>query len=145
VVETKDWRLTVASVPHVQPYLVCYGYRLDTAEGSFVYSGDAGPSTAMEKLAAGADVLVHMCQHITGTEPSEAYAKGCMGHMELARLGAKTGVRTLVMSHMLLQLDVPGVRERLIAEMKGVYPGNLIWGEDLMEIPLKDPTPAKMD
>jgi ribonuclease BN (tRNA processing enzyme) len=145
VVERKDWTLTVASVPHVQPYLVCYGFRLDTPEGSFVYSGDSGPSTAMEKLAAGADVLVHMCQHITGTEPSEAYAKGCMGHLELARLGAKSGVRTLVMSHMLLQLDVPGVRERLIAEMKAIYDGNLIWGEDLMEIPIGDPAPARMD
>ncbi|MGH6620347.1 MAG: MBL fold metallo-hydrolase, partial [Alphaproteobacteria bacterium] len=145
VVEENGWTLTVASVPHVQPYLVCYGYRLDTAAGSFVYSGDSGPSKAMEKLAAGADVLVHMCQHITGTEPSEAYAKGCMGHMELARLGAKTGVRNLVMSHMLLQLDVPGVRESLIAEMKSVYKGNLIWGEDLMEVPVAAPVPAQMD
>jgi ribonuclease BN (tRNA processing enzyme) len=99
----------------------------------------------MEKLADGADVLVHMCQHITGTEPSAEYAKGCMGHLELARLGAKTGVRNLVMSHMLLQLDVPGVRERLIAEMKAIYDGNLIWGEDLMEVPIGNPAPAKMD
>jgi len=42
-------------------------------------------------------------------------------------------------------MDVPGIRERLISEMKEVYKGNLIWGEDLMEIPLADPTPAKMD
>lgn len=144
-VEENGWKLSVASVPHVQPYLVCYGFRLDTAEGSFVYSGDCGPCTAMEKLSDGADVLVHMCQYITGTEPSEEYTKGCMGHLELAQLGAKSGVRNLVMSHMLLQLDVPGVKERLISEMKSIYDGNLIWGEDLMEVPLKDPTPAKMD
>ncbi len=144
-VEENGWKLTVASVPHVQPYLVCYGFRLDTPEGSFVYSGDCGPCTAMEKLATGADVLVHMCQYITGTEPSEAYTKGCMGHRELAELGAKTGVRTLVMSHMLLQMDVPGVKEKLIAEMQEIYKGNLFWGEDLMQVPLGDPVPARMD
>lgn len=144
-VEENGWTLTVASVPHVQPYLVCYGFRLDTPEGSFVYSGDCGPCRAMETLADNADVLVHMCQYITGTEPSEEYTKGCMGHMELAELGAKAGVRNLVMSHMLLQMDVPGVKERLIAEMSEVYKGNLIWGEDLMEVPIADPAPAKMD
>lgn len=144
-VAENGWTLTVASVPHVQPYLVCYGFRLDTPDGCFVYSGDCGPCTAMEKLAEGADVLVHMCQYITGTEPSEAYTKGCMGHRELAELGAKAGVRTLVMSHMLLQMDVPGVKEKLIAEMQEVYKGNLIWGEDLMQVPVGDPEPAKMD
>jgi ribonuclease BN (tRNA processing enzyme) len=99
----------------------------------------------MENLSDGADVLVHMCQYITGMEPSDAYPKGCMGHMDLAQLGAKSGVRNLVMSHMLLQLDVPGVKEQLISEMKAVYDGNLIWGEDLMEVPLTAPKPAKMD
>jgi hypothetical protein len=29
--------------------------------------------------------------------------------------------------------------------MREVYKGNLIWGEDLMEVPLTDPSPAKMD
>jgi hypothetical protein len=41
-------------------------------------------------------------------------------------------------------MDVPGVRERLIAEMAAIYPGNLFFGEDLMEIPLAPPIPAKM-
>ncbi len=45
----------------------------------------------------------------------------------------------------LMQLDVPGVRERLIGEMKEIYDGNLIWGEDLMVVPVDDPAPAKMD
>jgi len=29
--------------------------------------------------------------------------------------------------------------------MSEVYKGNLIWGEDLMEVPVIDPAPAKMD
>lgn len=143
-VEGDGWKVTTRSVIHVQPYLVCYGFRLDSPEGSFAYSGDTGPCTAMEKLADGVDVLVHMCQYITGTEPSEAYTKGCMGHIELAQLGQKAGVKNLVVSHVLEQMDVPGVRERLITEMTNIYKGNLFFGEDLMEIPVTDPRPAAM-
>lgn len=144
VVEGDGWKVTTRSVIHVQPYLICYGYRLDTAEGSFAYSGDTGPCEGMLKLAEGVDVLVHMCQYITGTEPSEAYTKGCMGHLELAELGAKAGVRNLVVSHVLEQMDVPGVRERLIREMGEIYKGNIFFGEDLMRIPLGDPREAPM-
>jgi hypothetical protein len=40
---------------------------------------------------------------------------------------------------------VPGVRERLIREMSAVYTGNLFFGEDLMEIPVGAPAPAKLE
>ena len=56
---------------------------------TFVYSGDSGPLAEMEEFARGADVLVHMCHHISGTELSAAFADSCMGHMELAELAAR--------------------------------------------------------
>ena len=39
VVETDNWRLTCTNVPHAQPVLTCFAYRIDTDEGSMVYSG----------------------------------------------------------------------------------------------------------
>jgi ribonuclease BN (tRNA processing enzyme) len=92
VIQGDGWRIQCASVPHVQPQLICYG----------------------------------------------------MGHLELAELGRKAKVRNLVVSHILEQMDVPGVRERLIADMAAIYPGNLFFGEDLMVIPVDPPAPAKM-
>ncbi len=145
VVEGDGWRVTTGSVVHVQPYLVCYGFRLDSDEGSFAYSGDTGPCTAMEKLSDGVDVLVHMCPYLTGTEPSPEYAKGCMGHLELARLGETAKVRNLVVSHTLSRMEAPGVKEQVIREMAEIYGGNLFFGEDLMEIPVTDPQLTKMD
>ena len=141
VVEGKGWRVECGDVPHVQPQLACYGFRLDSDEGSFAYSGDAGPCKAMEKFADNVDVLVHMCHYISGTEPGRAFAKGSMGHLELAELGRKAKVRNLVVSHILEQMDVPGVRERLIAEIAAIYQGNIFFGEDLMVIPLTSPVP----
>jgi len=89
-------------------------------------------------------VLVHMCHFISGTESSPEFARTCMGHKDLAELGRKARVRNLVVSHVTEQMDVPGVRERLIREMTTVYPGNLFWGEDLMRIPVGDPRPRKL-
>ena len=38
----------------------------------------------------------------------------------------------------------PGVRERVLAEMASVYKGNLIFGEDGMEVPVDVPRAAKL-
>jgi ribonuclease BN (tRNA processing enzyme) len=144
VAGVSPWKITAAEVVHFQPQLTCYGYRLDSDEGSFVYSGDSGPCASMTTLARGADVLVHMCQYLSGTAPSPAFARACMGHLELARLGQEAQVKNLVLSHVTEQMDRPGVRERVIAEMAAIYRGNLFFGEDLMEIPLAPPAPAAL-
>src|SRR5258708_27429552 len=139
IVEQTGWAVTVAAVRHVEPYLTCYGFRLDCAAGSFVYSGDSGPSAGMRKLAKDCDVLVHMCHYISGTQLNDGFAASCMGHMELAELAAEAEVRNLVVTHVTEQFDKPGIRERVIPQMSGVYKGNIFFGEDLLEVPLGPP------
>lgn len=144
VVRQGDWAVEVTAAMHFQPYLTSLAYRLDTREGSFVYSGDSGPCAGIRALAKNCDVLVHMCHYISGTQLNEPFAESCMGHMELANLAQEAGVRNLVATHLTEQFDKPGVRERVIHEMTGVYRGNLFFGEDLMEIPMTTPVPAKL-
>lgn len=136
--------VTARSVLHAQPVLECFGYRLDAGRSSFAYSGDCGPCRSMQELATDADVLVHMCHFISGTAPSAEFAERNMGHLELARLGAAARVRNLVVSHVTTQMDIPGVRERIIRDMSGIYAGNLFFGEDLMEIPVGSPAAEKL-
>jgi ribonuclease BN (tRNA processing enzyme) len=83
-----------------------------------------------------------MCHQISGTSVSQEWIKGAAGHMEVATIGAEANVKNLVVSHIPSQMDVPGIRERLIIEMAEIFKGNIIWGEDLMEIPLTAPEPA---
>ena len=139
IVEGRSWTLKTVSVPHAQPALECLGFRLDAPTGSFAYSGDAGPSGAFARLAAGSDVLVHMTYQISGTAPGTEWTRGAAGHLEAAQVAADARVRTLVVSHVSNQMDVPGVRERLIAEMAEIFEGNIVWGEDLMDVPVDDP------
>ncbi len=144
VVQGEGWTVRSAGVAHFGPHLVSYGYRLESAEGSFAYSGDTGPCPGMERLARDCDVLVHMCHYLTGTSPSPAFARSVMGHLELAELAASARVKTLVISHVTEQFDRPGVRERTVAEMSRVFAGNIVFGEDLMEIPVGGPVAAPL-
>jgi ribonuclease Z len=45
VVEGNGWKVTVGHAQHVQPYLECLAFRLDTREGSICYTGDSGQAT----------------------------------------------------------------------------------------------------
>ena len=144
-VQGHGFTVKVHSVIHAQPILECFGYRLEADGASFAYSGDAGPCKAMEDLARNADVMVHMCHFISGTALNTEFEKRNGGHLEIARLAQAAGVRNLVASHITEQMDVPGVRERLIREMSEVFKGNLFFGEDLMEIPVGAPGPRKLD
>ena len=139
-----EWSIEVGNARHFQPYLITYAFRVKYAGRTLVYSGDSGPLAEMETFARGADVLVHMCHHISGTELSADFADSCMGHLELADLAARAGVKNLVLTHITEQFDKPGVRERVISEMGAIYPGAIYFGEDGMEIPLKGPSLNKL-
>ena len=145
VVEEKGWQVKAAGVPHVQPHLICLGYRFEAPEGIFVYSGDTGPSEGMVKPAEGCDALVHMCHYLSGSELSPDSAMGTSGHLEVARVAQQAGAKNLVVSHVTEQMDWPGVRERVIREMAEICTGNLFFGADPMEIPLAGPEPAKLN
>ncbi len=135
VVDGGAWRVTVGEASHVQPYLQCHVYRLESAAGAMCYTGDSGGITnSVVDTAAGCDVLIHMAHFESGTEPSAAYRAGCGGHMDVAEVARRAGVKTLVMSHVLEHIDRPGTRERLINEAAEVFKGEIIWAEDLMRI-----------
>jgi ribonuclease BN (tRNA processing enzyme) len=142
IIETTYWRVEAVEVPHAQPYLTCLSLRLDSDEGSVVYTGDTGPSRALEKLAKDCDVLIHMCSHISGSVDNVATRQGTSGHLEAAQTAAAAGARCLVASHIYNQFDLPGVRERVISEMSKIYGGVIVLAEDLMELSAKPERPG---
>jgi len=136
VITGNGWRVTASSAAHVQPQLECLAYRIDADDGSICYSGDSGACDALADLARGCDILVHMNHHFSGTEPSPAYRAACGNHVDNARLAQAAGVKTLVLTHLLPQIDRPGIREQIVHEIQQVFAGRVIWGEDLMELAL---------
>lgn len=146
VVEADQWKLTVGEARHVQPFLECLAYRLESEAGTLVYSGDSGgvPESMIE-LAREADVLIHMCHFPTGLEKSAAYREATGSHMDVAAIAARAKVKLLVLTHMIALMDRPGVKERVLSEMRAVYDGPVILGEDLMEVPISVEYPHRVD
>ncbi len=143
-IETDRWRLSSVPVPHAQPILTCFAYRIDSDAGSVVYTGDCAPSSTLTRLAKDCDVLIHMCQRIDGTELSEHARRFSSSHLDVARTAAESGAKTVVVSHVTDQMDAVGVKEYLMREMMQIYDGHIIWGEDLMQIPVTGPQPRPL-
>ena len=145
-IETDNWRVTVSSGWHAQPYLNCLAFRFESDAGSICYSGDSGGvCPAIVTLADGCDVLVHMNHYYSGSEPNEAYRRFCGNHIDTAHVAKQAGVGSVVLTHMTEQIDAPGLREKIIAEMSAIYGGTIIWGEDRMQIPIKQDQLGRID
>ncbi len=138
VVEGGGWKVTVGQASHVQPHLECLAFRLDSDAGSVCYSGDSGVSEELVELARGCDVLIHMNHYFSGTEPTASYRAACGNHRDNAAIAARAGVKTLVLTHLLAQIDRPGVRERIVHEIQQEFAGRVIWGEDLMQVTISN-------
>jgi ribonuclease BN (tRNA processing enzyme) len=136
VVEGNGWKVTVGHAQHVQPYLECLAFRLDTKEGSICYTGDSGSTDTIVELAKGCDILIHMNHYFSGTEPTPAYRAACGNHRDNALIARRAGVKTLVLTHLLAQIDQPSIREQIVHEIQNVFEGKVIWGEDLMRLDL---------
>lgn len=139
VVAGDGWRMTLANVPHVQPYLVSYGIRLEADGGILAYTSDVtvpadqAPVRPLYGLARDADLLVHYLNAFDLPDPDNPRnVPGRTQQQAVAELARDCAVRTLVTSHHGPAIDASGVRERVIADIAAIYDGRLIWGEDLM-------------
>lgn len=132
-VENSHYALTARAFGETQK---SYAYRFQTPTGSVVFTGDTGPSAAVERLAQGADVLV--AEMVSASHPPPVPPQ-MAAHMrdehlsptEVGRLAARAHVRTLVLSH------VQVVSKADLAEVRRQFSGRVISGQDLMTVPLK--------
>ena len=137
MIESDNWKVTVREVYHQPGYIEPYAFRIECDEGVLVYSGDTGPCKGIEEISEGADLLIHMCYFLSGTFIQDDKLLTSSGHLEAARTAAKAGVKTLVTTHFTPQMDAQGIKERCLGEMSQIFNGRIIWGEDLMTIPLE--------
>jgi ribonuclease BN (tRNA processing enzyme) len=108
-------------------------------------TGDSGASDEIVALARGCDMLIHMNHYFSGTAPSPAYRASVGNHRDNAETAKRAGVKTLVLTHLLAQIDQPRIREQIVHEIQQVFDGRVIWGEDLMELTLAGPAVGKIE
>ena len=145
VIDGNGWKLRVGRATHVQPYLECLAFRIDAPDGSLCYTGDSGMSDEIVELARGCDILIHMNHYFSGTAPSPAYRAACGNHKDNAVVAQRAGVKTLVLTHLLAQIDHPRIREQIVHEIQKEFTGKVVWGEDLMELTFAGPVVANIE
>jgi ribonuclease BN (tRNA processing enzyme) len=95
---------------------LCCAVRVTDGQAAVVYGADGAPSEALERLAAGADLLI-----LEATYEDDAEAAAAQGHMtavQAGELAARAGASRLVLTHLL-----PGSRERLRALAADAFDG----------------------
>ena len=139
-------KVTAAEVPHgaAKP---AYAYRFDTPDKVVVFSGDTSKSESLVKLAEGADILVHETLSLEGVDAAvkatDAGNEALKRHIieahtpaeEVGEVATAAHVRKLVLTHFVPTgnpaFDKP---ELWIEKVRKTYKGEVIVGEDLLEI-----------
>ena len=129
-----NWEVTAARAEHVQPWLDSLAYRLDSPEGSLVFTGDTEPCQSVLDLARDADIMLCMCWDDQETMDQNGEAPRQCGTTGAARMAQEAGVRELVLVHIGAHLAGHGIMEKGIGDVKAIYDGKLIFAEELMSI-----------
>jgi ribonuclease Z len=132
----KDWEVTAAPAEHVQPFLDSLAYRVDTPDGSVVFTGDTQPCDSVAELAKDADVMLCMCWDDQEIMDADGESPGQCGTIGAAQLAEKAGVKKLVLVHVGPHLSQHGPMEKGIGDVREHYSGQLLFAEELMSFEL---------
>lgn len=151
-------RVTAAENTHYQlmraqyhASLKSYSYRFETPYGSIVFTGDTGPSSAVETLAKGVDVLISEVEDLDAIESrrdtNSANADVMAEHLRkehlpikaVGEMASKAQARAVILYHFVGGDD----GARFAAGVRQYYSGPVFAGEDLARYCLgSEPTTA---
>ncbi len=94
-----DWEITTARAEHAQPYLESLDYRVDSDEGSVVFTGDTRPCQPIVELAKDADLMICMCWDDQDMMAEAEEDGGMCGTTGAAGMAQQAGVKKLVLNH----------------------------------------------
>lgn len=136
VKESDFWQVTAAPAQHVEPYLDSLAYRLDTDDGSIVFTGDTQPCDSVVELAKDADMMLCMCWDDQERMEGEGEARGQCGTVGAAQMAQEAGVEQLVLVHMGPALAAHGPLEKGLGDISKRYDGKVVFAEEIMAVEL---------
>lgn len=117
----------------------CYGFRFEIGGRIVAVSGDTVDCPGLRRLAEGADLLVQCC-YLAASEITTEHFRRLSAHTlacgdTVGKIAAACGVKRMVLTHHRPRTDADAMR-RLADEVARDFHGELLIGEDLMEIAL---------
>lgn len=132
----RDWEVISAPAEHVQPFLDSLAYRVNSPEGSVVFTGDTQPCDSVIGLARGADMLLCMCWDDQECMVQSGENFGQCGTIGAAEMAREAGVKKLVLVHVGPHLASHGPMEKGIGDVRRIFDGEIIFAEELMSLRL---------
>lgn len=126
-----DFEVTAAPAEHVEPFHDSLAYRLDTKEGSIVFTGDTQPCEKVVELARGADALVSMCGNFDSNLDKRGINWGQTGTLGAAEVAAEAGVKELFLVHVGPDLSSEEGRVAGLKEIKTIFDGEVTMTDEL--------------
>ena len=110
-----------------------FGFRVETPDRTIVISGDTTPTPSLIENARGCDVLIHEVYSQAGFEkrPREwqrYHARSHTSSVQLAAIAESVKPGLLILYH---QLFWGSTEEELLAEIRRIYGGKVVSGNDL--------------
>jgi ribonuclease BN (tRNA processing enzyme) len=126
-VTVRAFRVTHGSWQHA------FGFRFETPDRTIVISGDTTPTPSLIENARGCDVLIHEVYSQAGFEkrPREwqrYHARFHTSSVQLAAIAESVKPGLLILYH---QLFWGSTEEELLAELRQIYDGKVVSGNDL--------------
>ncbi len=143
--ETATWRMVAERVAHgdglefsaaFRQRWICLGYRFECADGVIAFSGDTVDCAGLQRLAAGADILVHCCylakSEIVGPhlERVARFTLACAD--TVGKIAARAGVKTLVLTHHRGKNN--STMEQMGQDVAADFSGRVVLADDLMKV-----------
>ena len=136
VASGKGWHVTSALAEHVQPFLDSLAYRVDTPDGSVVFTGDTQPCQSVIDLARDADMMLCMCWDDQDVMNNTGESTGQCGTTGAAEMAQAAGVKKLVLVHMGPSLSAQEPFYNVNLGMQRIYQGDIVFSEELLKIDL---------
>ena len=137
VLDEGDLRIVAAATDHrpVEPTLA---FRFEHGGRSIVVAGDTVPCAGLGDLCAGADVYIQTVirEDLVRLVPMQRFVDVVDYHStveQAAQTAARAAVGTLVLTHQ-VPAPAPGAAEEWLALARQHFGGNVVFGEDLLEV-----------
>ncbi|MBN2044040.1 MAG: ribonuclease Z [Anaerolineales bacterium] len=118
-IDCEEFRIYSSPVKHFIPAI---GLRIETKDKTLVFSGDTAPTPALDRLANGADILVH---------EAGGLSEGHSSARQAGEAAARSGAEVLYLVHYPVG-DFDG--GKLVSDATEVYRGKVVLAVDFQQI-----------